>query len=141
VKRLAGEVIPTTERNRRMFTVHRPIGVWAAITPCNFPVIIPMEYLDPGVWRRATPSSSSLRKSPRGHSSRAPRGSKRRGCPRVRFRSSPEAGTLVSLSSHTTESTPLDSPAPRRLEPASSPKWAEALDHGDVRQRPDNCHR
>ncbi|MGB7859795.1 MAG: aldehyde dehydrogenase family protein, partial [Acidimicrobiia bacterium] len=35
VKRLAGEVIPTTERNRRMFTVHRPIGVWTAITPWN----------------------------------------------------------------------------------------------------------
>ena len=44
VKRLAGEVIPTTERNRRMFTVHRPVGVWAAITPWNFPVMIPMEY-------------------------------------------------------------------------------------------------
>jgi acyl-CoA reductase-like NAD-dependent aldehyde dehydrogenase len=40
VKRLSGEFIPTTERNRRMFTVHRPVGVWAAITPWNFPVII-----------------------------------------------------------------------------------------------------
>jgi succinate-semialdehyde dehydrogenase/glutarate-semialdehyde dehydrogenase len=49
VKRLAGEVIPTTERNRRMFTVHRPVGVWAAITPWNFPVMIPMEYLAPGL--------------------------------------------------------------------------------------------
>ena len=49
VKRLSGEVIPTTERNRRMFTVHRPIGVWAAITPWNFPVMIPMEYVGPGL--------------------------------------------------------------------------------------------
>lgn len=49
VKRLAGEVIPTTKRNRRMFTVHRPIGVWAAITPWNFPVMIPMEYVGPGL--------------------------------------------------------------------------------------------
>ncbi len=49
VKRLAGEVIPTTERTRRMFTVHRPVGVWAAITPWNFPVMIPMEYLGPGL--------------------------------------------------------------------------------------------
>ena len=49
VKRLAGEVIPTTERNRRMFTVHRPVGVWAAITPWNFPVMIPMEYVGPGL--------------------------------------------------------------------------------------------
>ena len=49
VKRLSGEYIPTTERNRRMFTVHRPIGVWAAITPWNFPVMIPMEYVGPGL--------------------------------------------------------------------------------------------
>ena len=49
VKRLAGEVIPTTERTRRMFTVHRPVGVWAAITPWNFPVMIPMEYVGPGL--------------------------------------------------------------------------------------------
>jgi succinate-semialdehyde dehydrogenase/glutarate-semialdehyde dehydrogenase len=49
VKRLAGEFIPTTERNRRMFTVHRPVGVWAAITPWNFPVMIPMEYVGPGL--------------------------------------------------------------------------------------------
>ncbi len=49
VKRLSGEVIPTTERNRRMFTVHRPVGVWAAITPWNFPVMIPMEYVGPGL--------------------------------------------------------------------------------------------
>ncbi|MCI0677802.1 MAG: aldehyde dehydrogenase family protein [Actinobacteria bacterium] len=49
VKRLAGEVLPTTERNRRMFTVHRPVGVWVAITPWNFPVMIPMEYVGPGL--------------------------------------------------------------------------------------------
>lgn len=49
VKRLSGEVIPATERNRRMLTVHRPVGVWAAITPWNFPVMIPMEYVGPGL--------------------------------------------------------------------------------------------
>jgi acyl-CoA reductase-like NAD-dependent aldehyde dehydrogenase len=49
VKRLSGDFIPTTERNRRMFTVHRPVGVWAAITPWNFPVMIPMEYVGPGL--------------------------------------------------------------------------------------------
>jgi acyl-CoA reductase-like NAD-dependent aldehyde dehydrogenase len=49
VKRLSGEVIPTTERNRRMFTVHRPVGVWVAVTPWNFPVMIPMEYVGPGL--------------------------------------------------------------------------------------------
>ncbi len=49
VKRLSGELIPTTERRRRMFTVRRPVGVWAAITPWNFPVMIPMEYVGPGL--------------------------------------------------------------------------------------------
>jgi acyl-CoA reductase-like NAD-dependent aldehyde dehydrogenase len=48
-KRMKGELIPTTERNRRMFTVRRPVGVWAAITPWNFPVMIPMETVGPGL--------------------------------------------------------------------------------------------
>ncbi len=49
VKRLEGAVIPTTDRNVRMFTFHRPVGVWAAITPWNFPVTIPLEYVGPGL--------------------------------------------------------------------------------------------
>ncbi len=49
VKRMKGELIPTTTRNRRMFTVRRPVGVWAAITPWNFPVMIPMETVGPGL--------------------------------------------------------------------------------------------
>ncbi len=49
VKRLSGENIPTTDRNKRMFTFRRPVGVWAAITPWNFPVTIPLEYLGPGL--------------------------------------------------------------------------------------------
>jgi acyl-CoA reductase-like NAD-dependent aldehyde dehydrogenase len=49
VKRLKGEVIPTTDRSKRMFTFPRPIGVWAAITPWNFPVTIPLEYIGPGL--------------------------------------------------------------------------------------------
>ncbi len=49
VKRLAGEVIPTSDRRTRMFTFHRPVGVWAAITPWNFPVTIPLEYVGPGL--------------------------------------------------------------------------------------------
>ncbi len=49
VKRLTGEVIPTSDRRKRMFTFHRPIGVWAAITPWNFPVTIPLEYVGPGL--------------------------------------------------------------------------------------------
>ncbi len=49
VKRLTGSVIPTSDRNKRMFTFHRPVGVWAAITPWNFPVTIPLEYIGPGL--------------------------------------------------------------------------------------------
>jgi succinate-semialdehyde dehydrogenase/glutarate-semialdehyde dehydrogenase len=49
VKRLSGDLIPTTERHRRMFTIRRPVGVWAAVTPWNFPVMIPMEYVGPGL--------------------------------------------------------------------------------------------
>jgi len=49
VKRLSGEVIPTSARSKRMFTFHRPVGVWAAITPWNFPVTIPLEYVGPGL--------------------------------------------------------------------------------------------
>lgn len=48
-KRLEGSVIPTSGRDVRMFTFHRPVGVWAAITPWNFPVTIPLEYLGPGL--------------------------------------------------------------------------------------------
>ncbi len=48
-KRLTGSVIPTSDRNVRMFTFRRPVGVWAAITPWNFPVTIPLEYLGPGL--------------------------------------------------------------------------------------------
>jgi succinate-semialdehyde dehydrogenase/glutarate-semialdehyde dehydrogenase len=49
VKRLMGNVVPTTDRKVRMFTFRRPVGVWAAITPWNFPVTIPLEYLGPGL--------------------------------------------------------------------------------------------
>ncbi|MFQ5554443.1 MAG: aldehyde dehydrogenase family protein [Acidimicrobiia bacterium] len=49
VKRLEGRVIPTTDRNKRMFTFNRPVGVWAAVTPWNFPVTIPLEYVGPAL--------------------------------------------------------------------------------------------
>ncbi len=52
VKRLNGSVLPTSDRNKRMFTFPRPVGVWAAITPWNFPVTIPLEYIGPGLANR-----------------------------------------------------------------------------------------
>lgn len=48
-KRLGGEVIPTSSRGKRMFTFRRPVGVWAVVTPWNFPVTIPLEYVGPGL--------------------------------------------------------------------------------------------
>jgi acyl-CoA reductase-like NAD-dependent aldehyde dehydrogenase len=48
-KRLRGDVIPTSDRSKRMFTFHRPVGVWAAVTPWNFPVTIPLEYVAPAL--------------------------------------------------------------------------------------------
>lgn len=49
VKRLTGDVLPTSERSKKMFTFRRPVGVWAAITPWNFPVVIPIEHMAPGL--------------------------------------------------------------------------------------------
>ena len=49
IKRLSGDVIPTSDRNKRMFTFRRPVGVWAAITPWNFPIMIPTEYMGPAL--------------------------------------------------------------------------------------------
>ncbi len=49
VKRLSGEVIPTTERNDACSRCIDPVGVWVAVTPWNFPVMIPMEYVGPGL--------------------------------------------------------------------------------------------
>lgn len=49
MKRLKGDVINTTDRDKRIFTYRRPVGVWATITPWNFPLMIPCEYLGPGL--------------------------------------------------------------------------------------------
>ena len=48
-KRLYGEVIPSSARNKRMFTYRAPVGVWAAITPWNFPLMIMCEFLGPAL--------------------------------------------------------------------------------------------
>jgi succinate-semialdehyde dehydrogenase / glutarate-semialdehyde dehydrogenase len=36
-KRIYGETIPATQRNKRLFVLKQPVGVVAAITPWNFP--------------------------------------------------------------------------------------------------------
>jgi succinate-semialdehyde dehydrogenase/glutarate-semialdehyde dehydrogenase len=48
-KRLYGEVIPSMERGKRMLTFRAPVGVWAAITPWNFPLMIMAEFIAPAL--------------------------------------------------------------------------------------------
>ena len=48
-KRLYGETIPSTDRNKRLFTFRAPVGVWAGITPWNFPLMIMTEFLAPAL--------------------------------------------------------------------------------------------
>ena len=48
-KRLYGSTIPSVERDKRIFTYRQPVGVWAAITPWNFPLMIMTEFLAPAL--------------------------------------------------------------------------------------------
>ncbi len=45
VKRITGEVLPSSDPTRQIFVVREPIGVVGVITPWNFPTTIPAEYL------------------------------------------------------------------------------------------------
>lgn len=45
VKRLGSEVLPSADPNKRVFTFRKPNGVYALITPWNFPLNIPAELL------------------------------------------------------------------------------------------------
>lgn len=47
--RLYGEAIPSASRTKRMFTYRAPVGVWAAITPWNFPLMIMAEFIAPAL--------------------------------------------------------------------------------------------
>ncbi|HWC31808.1 MAG TPA: aldehyde dehydrogenase family protein [Actinomycetota bacterium] len=49
VKRLTSEVLPSADRNKRMFTFRKPNGVYAVITPWNFPFTIPSELVAPAL--------------------------------------------------------------------------------------------
>lgn len=46
---LEGATIPTADPRKRVMTFYRPRGVYAVITPWNFPINIPVEYLAPGI--------------------------------------------------------------------------------------------
>jgi acyl-CoA reductase-like NAD-dependent aldehyde dehydrogenase len=63
---LEGRIIPVDDPAMRVFAVRQPKGVWAALTPWNFPVNIPIEYLGPAIvtgspilWKPA-PSTSGV---------------------------------------------------------------------------------
>lgn len=47
--RLHGETMPSNDVQKRMFTYHAPMGVWAIITPWNFPLLMFAEFVAPGL--------------------------------------------------------------------------------------------
>lgn len=49
VRYLEGATIPTEDPRKRVMTFYQPRGVYAVVTPWNFPVNIPVEYLAPGI--------------------------------------------------------------------------------------------
>jgi acyl-CoA reductase-like NAD-dependent aldehyde dehydrogenase len=49
IKWLETSVIPTENPNKRVFSIRQPRGVYAIVTPWNFPINIPAEYLAPGL--------------------------------------------------------------------------------------------
>jgi acyl-CoA reductase-like NAD-dependent aldehyde dehydrogenase len=49
VKRMESAVIPSQDVNKRILTFRKPNGVYAAITPWNFPTLIPVELIAPGI--------------------------------------------------------------------------------------------
>jgi acyl-CoA reductase-like NAD-dependent aldehyde dehydrogenase len=49
VKRMTTELLPSEDPNKKMFTFRKPNGVYAVITPWNFPFSIPSELLAPAL--------------------------------------------------------------------------------------------
>ncbi len=124
-----------------MFTFHRPVGVWVAITPWNFPVTIPLEYLG----TRAGHRQRRHRQASRVHllgAARARQGVRRGGGaqgpgvgpPRSgRHRQHPGAASRGRR--HRLHRVVGNGPEDHRRD------GHQALDHGDVGQRPDHRHR
>ena len=46
---LETSVIPVRDANKRVWSIRQPRGIYAVITPWNFPINIPVEYLAPGL--------------------------------------------------------------------------------------------
>ncbi len=49
VKQLGGQTLPAEDASKLVITLRQPRGVYAVVTPWNFPVNIPVEYLAPGI--------------------------------------------------------------------------------------------
>ena len=49
VKRMETAIIPSRDPCKRILTFRKPNGVYAAITPWNFPTLIPVELIAPGI--------------------------------------------------------------------------------------------
>src|SRR5579884_2532459 len=49
VKRMESAVVPSRDPNKRILTFRKPNGVYAGITPWNFPTLIPVELIAPGI--------------------------------------------------------------------------------------------
>src|ERR671917_1580118 len=49
VKRMETAIIPSQDVNKRILTFRKPNGVYACITPWNFPTLIPVELIAPGI--------------------------------------------------------------------------------------------
>ena len=49
IKRLEGEVLPSSDPDRRILTIRQPRGTYAVVSPWNFPATIPTEYLCAGL--------------------------------------------------------------------------------------------
>ncbi|HEY3106834.1 MAG TPA: aldehyde dehydrogenase family protein [Gaiellaceae bacterium] len=49
IKRMESAIIPSRDVNKRILTFRKPNGVYAAITPWNFPTLIPVELIAPGI--------------------------------------------------------------------------------------------
>ncbi len=48
-KQTRGETLPAEDPSKLMMTLRQPRGVYAVVTPWNYPVNIPVEYLAPGI--------------------------------------------------------------------------------------------
>ncbi len=49
VKQMGGATLPSEDPTKLVMTIRQPRGVYGVITPWNFPVNIPVEYLAPGI--------------------------------------------------------------------------------------------